>query len=252
MPGHIAQVLTNILSRDLKLKTNDLIAVSLFLFASFSYAGNDQYDHGAKGLHAGSALTSAEGNGDQSKSNQPKPKIYKYRVGGVTTFSDMAPIKGSYVIVDLSCFACNPASPINWQATKLYRKEFSDVIELAAEKYGIDAALVRAVIHAESGFNALARSRKGAVGLMQLMPATAREVGVSDARIPAQNIRGGVQYLAGLLVQFKNNITLATAAYNAGPGAVEKYSGVPPYAETQAYVKRVNILHQRYKSNGQE
>jgi soluble lytic murein transglycosylase-like protein len=215
--------LTNVLNRDMK--PNCLAALSLFLFASFSYA---------------------------ETANEPKPKIYKYRVGSVTTFSDIAPTKSSYVVVNLSCFACNPLSTIDWQATKLYRTEFSDAIERAAERYGIDAALVRAVIHAESGFNARARSRKGAIGLMQLMPATAREVGVIDASIPAQNIRGGAQYLAGLLEQFKNDMTLATAAYNAGPGAVEKYSGVPPYAETQAYVKRVNILHQRYRSKDRE
>lgn len=90
------------------------------------------------------------------------------------------------------------------------------------------------------------------MGLMQLMPGTAREVGVSDARNPTHNIRGGAQYLAGLLAQFKGNTTLATAAYNAGPGAVEKYGGVPPYAETQAYVQRVEILRQRYKSTSNE
>lgn len=199
-------------------------------------------------MYAESGTAGSTSSSEQSAaSSSPKPKIYKYMVGGVPTFSDIAPNKGAYVVVNLSCFACNPASTINWQAIRLYHKEFSDTIELAAGKFGVDPALVRAVIHAESGFNSLARSRKGAIGLMQLMPDTAREVGVTDARNPVQNIYGGVQYLAGLLSQFQGNITLATAAYNAGPGAVAKYSGVPPYAETQAYVKRVNILHQRYK-----
>ena len=107
---------------------------------------------------------------------------------------------------------------------------------------------MRAVIHAESNFNPVARSRKGAVGLMQLMPATAQQLGVADALVPSLNIRGGVQYLAGLLAQFNGNISLATAAYNAGPGAVQKHAGIPPYAETQVYVQRVKILHQRYRS----
>ncbi len=229
-----------------------LSALSLLLFASFSYAGNDQAGQDRNGFDAGSTASFASYNGGRLQPGESKPKIFKYRVGGVTTFSDRAPVKGSYAVVDLSCFACNPVSTVNWQATRLFRKEYGDVIELTAEKYGIDPALVRAVIHAESGFNAQARSPKGAIGLMQLMPATAREVGVADARIPEQNIRGGVHYLAGLLAQFKNNVTLATAAYNAGPGAVQKHSGVPPYAETQAYVKRVHILRQRYQSNSDQ
>ena len=206
-------------------------------------------DYRAKGYRADTVIASIEDNDGKSTAKQPKPKMYKYVADGVTSFSDIPPIKGSYVVFNLSCYACNLASTINWQSTKLHLKEFSEVIKYAAEKYEVDPALVRAVIHAESGFNVRARSRKGAVGLMQLMPTTARDVGVPDARVPAHNIRGGVQYLAGLLARFRGNTTLATAAYNAGPEAVEKYGGVPPFAETQAYVKRVEILRQRYKSN---
>ncbi|WP_300497719.1 lytic transglycosylase domain-containing protein, partial [uncultured Methylophaga sp.] len=110
--------------------------------------------------------------------------------------------------------------------------------------------LVRAVIHAESAFNAKALSKKGAQGLMQLMPGTAKDLGVTNAFDVQQNIEGGVKYLAGLLNTFDGDIKLATAAYNAGPGAVKRFKGIPPYAETEVYVERVGILHQRYGQEG--
>ena len=174
-------------------------------------------------------------------------KIYRYLSGGTVSFSDRPPAHDNYVVLRYGCYACNPQSTINWNVTRLYRKEFADEIEGAARQYHVDPALVRAVIHAESGFNARARSPKGAIGLMQLMPATARLLGVSNPRQPHENIHGGVKYLADLLVRFKSDVTLATAAYNAGPEAVQKHAGVPPYPETQVYVQRVRILHQRYK-----
>ena len=111
----------------------------------------------------------------------------------------------------------------------------------------MDEAIVRAIIHAESAYNPNALSRAGAQGLMQLMPATARRFGVSNAFDAAQNIQGGVQYLAWLLKRFNNNLTLAAAGYNAGEGAVDKYKGVPPYSETQRYVVRVAQLADRYR-----
>ena len=116
---------------------------------------------------------------------------------------------------------------------------YDDLIERHAADHGVRPALVRAVIQVESGFNARARSVKGAMGLMQLMPATAAELGVDNPWDPAQNIRGGVAYLAGLLHRF-NDERLALAAYNAGPGAVMRYGQqVPPYRETQDYVRKV-------------
>lgn len=188
---------------------------------------------------------------EAAASNQPaRPfKFFKYRKDGSVAYSDRQPHKSDYeVIVYTSCYACNPLSRVDWRATKLYMTEFTYSIGQAARKYGVDPSLVRAVIHAESNFNPLARSRKGAMGLMQLMPGTAKDMGVADAANAAQNIDGGVKYLARLLTRFDGNITLATAAYNAGPGAVQKYNGVPPYEETKTYVFRVNILHQRYKT----
>ena len=176
-------------------------------------------------------------------------KIFKYKKDGAVMFADSAPYKTHYdVIVYNSCYACSIVSNVDWYNTKLHLTEFSDSIASAAKQYKVDPAFIRAVIHAESAFNPLARSRKGATGLMQLMPGTAKDMGVSDATIPGQNILGGVKYLAYLLETFSGNEILAAAAYNAGPGAVTKHGGIPPYEETQTYVKRVKILLDRYKN----
>jgi soluble lytic murein transglycosylase-like protein len=123
--------------------------------------------------------------------------------------------------------------------TSLRGAEFDDDIEQHASAQGVSPELVRAVIQVESGFNSKAVSPKGAMGLMQLMPATARELGVINPFHPGENIRGGVAYLRQLLDRYDSNVELALAAYNAGPGSVEKYGAVPPYRETQAYVKKV-------------
>lgn len=115
----------------------------------------------------------------------------------------------------------------------------TETIREAAERHGVSAELVSAVIRVESGFNVRAVSRKGARGLMQLMPGTAAILGVRDSFDPAENIEGGVRHLRGLLDRYSNNVQLALAAYNAGEGAVNSYGGIPPYAETQAYVARI-------------
>jgi soluble lytic murein transglycosylase-like protein len=116
-----------------------------------------------------------------------------------------------------------------------------DMFTAAAEKHGLPVALVRSVVRAESNFQPNALSPKGAIGLMQLMPETARELGV-DPHVPEQNLEAGTRYLRDLLIKYEGNenqVALAIAAYNAGPAAVDKYKGVPPYLETQSYVRRV-------------
>jgi soluble lytic murein transglycosylase-like protein len=116
---------------------------------------------------------------------------------------------------------------------------FQDLIVEACEKHQVPANLVRAVIKAESNFNPKAVSRSGAKGLMQLMPATAKNLGVKDPFNPRQNIEGGVRLLRQLLNRYDNQLDLALAAYNAGTVAVDRYQGIPPYRETQIYVPRV-------------
>ena len=125
--------------------------------------------------------------------------------------------------------------------------QIDQLVSANAGTWGVDPALVKAIIANESGFNADATSKTGAQGIMQLEPGTAAGLGVTDAYDPAQNIWGGTRYIKGLLDRFHGDMRLAVAAYNAGPGAVEKYGGVPPYAETQAYVENVLDTYQKYK-----
>jgi soluble lytic murein transglycosylase-like protein len=117
--------------------------------------------------------------------------------------------------------------------------KFANPINAAAKRNELDPALLSAVVGQESGFQPRAISSAGAMGLMQLMPATARELGVRDPFDPAQNIDGGARYLRGLIDRYHGRLDLALAAYNAGPGAVDRFGAVPPYPETQAYVKNI-------------
>ena len=129
-----------------------------------------------------------------------------------------------------------------------YIKEYGGIIKQASKRFGIDVHFIRAIIKAESGFDHKATSSKGAQGLMQLMPGTANDMAVEDPFDPEENIFGGTRYFSLLLKRFKNDKTLALAAYNAGPEAVESYKGVPPFPETKAFVKRVMAYYETYNS----
>lgn len=126
------------------------------------------------------------------------------------------------------------------------KTDFDSIINTAAQKTGLDPAFIRAVMVAESGGNPKAKSSAGALGLMQLMPATAKGLGVTDPFDPLQNILGGAKYLKTQFDRF-GDLRLALAAYNAGPGAVRKYGGIPPYAETRNYVEKVMKLYEKFR-----
>ncbi|HET8745400.1 MAG TPA: lytic transglycosylase domain-containing protein, partial [Ramlibacter sp.] len=128
------------------------------------------------------------------------------------------------------------------------REAWSALVSAAARAHGLPEALLQAVIETESGFNPKAVSPKGAMGLMQLMPGTARMLDVANPHDPAANVDGGARYLKDLLGRFGNNLALALAAYNAGPAAVERSGGIPRNAETQAYVPRVISRYHRLQS----
>ncbi|MDF0534636.1 lytic transglycosylase domain-containing protein [Shewanella yunxiaonensis] len=187
---------------------------------------------------------SAQGTSQQLQ----QEKVYRSSHDGITVFSDRIPSNDNYEVLLFDCYACNPSSTINWRTTPLFRSSYKTEIAKAAKAYQLDPALIRAVIHAESAFNSAAESRTGAIGLMQLMPKTAKALGVANAFSAPENIDAGSRYLAQMLQRFNGNISLACAAYNAGPTTVSNYNGIPPYPETKAYVERVGILLQRYRA----
>ncbi|HLM52738.1 MAG TPA: lytic transglycosylase domain-containing protein [Pseudoxanthomonas sp.] len=182
-------------------------------------------------------------------------QVYSYIKDGVRHYTSARP-RGAAEVASVrtirysfieTCFACGAKPGVNFGTLRLNTSSYQAEIAAAAREFGVEEAIVRAIIHAESSFNPLALSHAGAQGLMQLMPPTARRFGVSDSYDAGQNIRGGVQYLSWLLKRFNGNLTLAAAGYNAGEGAVDRHGGVPPYRETQRYVERVALLADRYR-----
>jgi soluble lytic murein transglycosylase-like protein len=162
------------------------------------------------------------------------------------TASGIVAITSRPAAPDLRRIEPDPPTPLiaapGWRPRLSRNRDFDAHILAAAEKHGVSPDLVRAIIQVESGFDHRARSHRGARGLMQLMPGTARDMGARNAFDPRQNIFAGARYLRFLLDAFDGNVTLAAAAYNAGPTVVKRYGGVPPYEETQDYVKRVHSL----------
>lgn len=191
----------------------------------------------------------------QGTTRRVEGQVYSYIKDGVRNYTSKQPkgVAGATAIRSIrysfleTCYACAALPGVNFGTLRLNTAAYEAEIRAAATQHGVDEAIVRAIIHAESSFNANAMSRVGAQGLMQLMPATARRFGVSNAFDAGQNIRGGVQYLAWLLKRYNGDLTLAAAGYNAGEGAVDKYKGVPPYSETRRYVERVRLLAERYR-----
>lgn len=176
--------------------------------------------------------------------------------GGVPLFTNIPNDRRCMVVIQVEKKVESPVTRlvqdravrrINLARRELYEED----IQAAARDHDVDAALIHAVISAESAYNPLARSSKGARGLMQLIPETGARYGATNLLDPRQNIQAGTKYLKELITLFGNDLRLALAAYNAGEGAVLKYGKIPPYAETQSYVPKVLAYYRRYRDSAQ-
>jgi soluble lytic murein transglycosylase-like protein len=190
-------------------------------------------------LSAAFALVSPEARAD----------IYSFKdERGVVHFTNIPNLDRRYKLIRREAgSAPRPAS--NWMPTEADIRRYQGIVEAAAKSHGVDSALVHAVITAESGYNPNAISRRGASGLMQLMPDTARRYGVRNIFDPVENVHGGVRYLKDLLAMFNGDVKLAVAGYNAGENAVIRAGNrVPPYAETEAYVPKVIDFYRKFRA----
>ncbi|RKX61388.1 MAG: lytic transglycosylase [Thermodesulfobacteriota bacterium] len=169
--------------------------------------------------------------------------------GGIYSFVDE---RGAWhfsnVPTDPRYGSANRSGHVSQHVPRNY-SEFEEIISETATRYGLDPDLIKAIIQIESGWIPDARSSKGAIGLMQLMPETSSDLAMSNPFDPKANIRGGTKYLSRLIERFRGNLVLALAAYNAGPKKVERYKGIPPYPETRKYVRNVLKQWQKYRSD---
>ena len=189
---------------------------------------------------AASSLSSLEARAD----------IYRFvDERGVVHFTNIPGLDKRYKLYMREAGSTVPRSGQAWMPSEADIRRYSGIVDAAAKSHGVESALVHAVITAESAFNPNALSRKGASGLMQLMPDTARRYGVRNIFDPVENVHGGVRYLKDLLAMFNGDIRLAIAGYNAGENAVIRAgNNVPPYAETQNYVPKVIDLYHRFRT----
>lgn len=182
--------------------------------------------------------------------NVAQAALYVYQLpDGSRVVTDHALNNRQYRLIRVGESAKDVGRLAAHQDPQLFRADpsaYDRLIRRFAAEYNVDFALVKAVMHAESGFNPYARSTKGALGLMQVLPATAQRYGIENAYDPADNIVAGIRHLKYLLQTFNHKHRLAVAAYNAGENAVLRYRGIPPYPETQEYVRKVMQYHQQY------
>jgi soluble lytic murein transglycosylase-like protein len=181
---------------------------------------------------------------------EARADIYKFiDERGVVHFTNIPNGDRRFKLAYREATSASRPSQTTWMPTEADIRRYQGIVEAASKNHGVDTALVHAVISAESGYNPNALSRKGASGLMQLMPDTARRYGVQNIFDPSENVHGGVRYLKDLLAMFNGDMRLALAGYNAGENAVIRAGNrIPPYAETQNYVPKVIDFYQRFRA----